>query len=226
MGGRRHVLADLARLTVILTMIGIWSGTAAAQDGSPTLRVAVLKFGTVNWELNTIVHNGLDARHGFRLDVQGVAGEAAAKIAFQGGAADMIVSDWIWVARQRAAGKDYVFIPYSKAVGGLMVPANSSATSLADMKGGRIGVAGGPLDKSWLLLQALAKQRHGFDLARDAEPVFGAPPLIFKQAVQGEMAGAVNFWHFMAKMVSNDLQFSHLADPRNRLRRECLVQIG
>jgi NitT/TauT family transport system substrate-binding protein len=200
MGERRHVLADLARLTVILMTIGMCSGTAAAQDGSPALRVAVLKFGTVNWELNTITHHGLDAKHGFRLDVQGVAGEAAAKIAFQGGAADMIVSDWIWVARQRAAGKDYVFIPYSKAVGGLMVPANSSATSLADMKGGRIGVAGGPLDKSWLLLQALAKQRHGFDLAREAEPVFGAPPLIYNQAVQGEMAGAVNFWHFMAKM--------------------------
>ena len=103
-------------------------------------------------------------------------------------------------ARQRAAGKDYVFIPYSKSVGGLMVPANSPAKALEDMKGGKIGVAGGPLDKSWLLLQALAKKRHGFDLARETEPVFGAPPLIFKQALQGEIAGAINFWHFMAKM--------------------------
>jgi NitT/TauT family transport system substrate-binding protein len=184
----------------LLAAAALALSTGAAQAQTPVLKIAVLKFGTVNWELDTIVHNKLDEKHGFSLEVQGVAGEAAAKIAFQGGAADMIVSDWIWVARQRADDKDFLFIPYSKAVGGLMVPANSTAESLEDMKGGKIGVAGGPLDKSWLLFQALAKQRHGFDLAREAEPVFGAPPLIYKQALQGEMTGAINFWHFMAKM--------------------------
>ena len=183
-----------------LVIFGSLSSITATLAQTPTVKVAVLKFGTVNWELNTIAHHELDAKHGFSLEVQGVAGQAAAKIAFQGGTADMIVTDWIWVARQRAAGKDYVFIPYSKSVGGLMVPADSPAKSLADMKGGKIGVAGGPLDKSWLLLQALAKKRHGFDLAQETEPVFGAPPLIFKQALRGEMAGAINFWHFMAKM--------------------------
>lgn len=75
----------------------------------PVLRVAVLKFGTVNWELNTIRHHDLDTSNGFTLDVQGMAGSAAAKVAFQGGATDVIVSDWLWVARQRAAGKDPTF---------------------------------------------------------------------------------------------------------------------
>jgi NitT/TauT family transport system substrate-binding protein len=174
-------------------------GGAIAQD-VPVMKVAVLKFGTVNWELNTIAHHRLDASHGFKLEAMELAGEDAAKIAFQGGAADAMVSDWIGVARQRAAGKDYTFIPFSKAVGGLLVPANSPAKSLADMKGAKIGVAGGPLDKSWLLLRALARKRHGFDLAADAEPVFGAPPLIYMKAVRGEMDGAINFWHFAAKM--------------------------
>ena len=130
MGAGKQGVAALARLILVLATIGFWSGASLAQSATPTLRIAVLKFGTVNWELNTIAHHGLDAKHGFKLEVQGVAGEAAAKIAFQGGTADMIVSDWIWVARQRAAGKDYVFIPYSKAVGGLMVPESSKATSL------------------------------------------------------------------------------------------------
>jgi NitT/TauT family transport system substrate-binding protein len=171
-----------------------------AQSPAPAVKVAVLKFGTVNWELDTLTHHGLDARHGFKLELEDMAGEAAAKIAFQGGTADIMVSDWIWVARQRAAGKDYSFIPYSKSVGGLMVAGNSQAKTLADLKGGKIGVGGGPLDKSWLLLRALSKKEFGFDLASGAEPVFGAPPLIYKKAVQGEMAGAVNFWHFAAKM--------------------------
>lgn len=185
---------------VLLGFALLGGGAASGQSETPTLSIAVLKSGTVTWELNTITHNKLDEKHGFKLEVQDVAGEAAAKIAFQGGAADMIVSDWIWVSRQRADNKDYLIIPYSKAVGGLMVPANSTAQSLADMKGGKIGIAGSALDKSWILLQALAKQSYGFDLARETEPVFGAPPLIYKQALQGEFTGAMNFWHFMAKM--------------------------
>ncbi|MEL6450301.1 MAG: ABC transporter substrate-binding protein [Pseudomonadota bacterium] len=173
---------------------------SAAWADVPTLRASVLKFGTVNWELNTIKHHGFDTAHGFDLQVQGVAGGSAAKVAFQGGATDVIVSDWLWVARQRAAGKDYVFIPYSKAVGGVMVPADSPAQSLADLAGGQIGIAGGPLDKSWLILQAYAAQEYGLDLKANSEQVFAAPPLIFKSALSGDVDAAINFWHFLAKM--------------------------
>ncbi len=172
---------------------------APAQD-RPTLTAAVLEFGTVNWELTTIRENGFDADHGFDLAVKGVASGSAGEIAFQGGAADVIVSDWLWVARQRAAGKDYVFIPYSKAVGGVMVAGDSEVQSLPDLEGGKIEIAGGPLDKSWLILQAYSKRELGFDLKAGTEQVFGAPPLIYKTATRGNLAGAINYWHFMAKM--------------------------
>ncbi len=174
--------------------------SAPTWADTPSLRVAVLKFGTVNWELNTIQHHKLDAANNFSLEVQGMVGGAAAKVAFQGGEADVIVSDWLWVARQRAAGKDYVFIPYSKAVGGVMVSSDSPAQNLADLKGAKIGIAGGPLDKSWLILRAYAEKNYGIDLASETEQVFGAPPLIFKSALDGEVGAAINFWHFMAKM--------------------------
>lgn len=174
--------------------------TVAAMAEAPVLRAQVLKFGTVNWELDTIKHHGLDAANGFDLQVTGVAGGSAAKVAFQGGETDVIVSDWLWVARQRAAGKDYVFVPYSKAVGGVMVPADSTAQTLGDLKGTKIGIAGGPLDKSWLILRAYAQQQYGMDLVAETEQVYGAPPLIFKTALQGQLGGAINFWHFMAKM--------------------------
>ena len=39
-------------------------------------------------------------------------------------------------------------------------------------------IAGGPLDKGWLLLQAYATQTPRHRPRRDAEPVFGAPPLL------------------------------------------------
>ncbi|WP_394355457.1 ABC transporter substrate-binding protein [Meridianimarinicoccus sp. MJW13] len=180
--------------------VGLALSAVAVMAETPVLRAAVLEFGTVNWELDTIQHHGLDAAHGFDLQVQGLAGGAAAKVAFQAGEADVIVSDWLWVARQRAAGKDYVFIPYSKAVGGILVSQDSPAQTIEDLKGMKIGIAGGPLDKSWLILRAYAAQEYGMDLAADTEQVFGAPPLIFKTALQGQTQGAINYWHFMAKM--------------------------
>ena len=186
-------------------MAVVLSGAAVAQD-LPVLKAAVLKFGTVNWELSTITENGFDADHGFDLQVNGVASGSAGEIAFQGGEADVIVSDWLWVARQRAAGRDYVFIPYSKAVGGVMVPADSDAQTLADLAGGKIGIAGGPLDKSWLILQAYAQQELDFDLAGETEQVYGAPPLIYKTATGGDFAGAINYWHFMAKMEADGMR--------------------
>ena len=106
--------------TFLAVIAAVFLVSSVRADTS-TLRIAVLKFGTVNWELETIRREKLDEKHSFTLEVLGLAGGSAAKIAFQGGSVDAMVSDWIWVARQRAAGKGYVFLPYSKAVGGVAV---------------------------------------------------------------------------------------------------------
>lgn len=187
-------------------VLALVTGIAAQAQDRPTLTASVLKFGTVNWELTTIRENGLDAANGFALEVNGVASGSASEIAFQGGEADVFVSDWLWVARQRASGRDYVFIPYSRAVGGVMVPEGSDAQGLPDLAGGRIGIAGGPLDKSWLILQAYSRRELGFDLKGETEQVFGAPPLIFKTATGGDFAGAINYWHYMAKMEAGGMR--------------------
>lgn len=178
---------------------------ATSAQAEP-LRIATQVSGTVNWELSTITARGLDAANGVALVVQDVAAGPAAQIAFEGGAADIIVSDWLWVARQRAEGRDYVFIPYSKAVGALYVPADSKAMSLPDLAGSQIGIAGGPVDKSWLILRAFAQEAYGFDLAGETTQVFGAPPLIYQSALDGQFGGAVNFWHFGAKMQAAGLR--------------------
>ncbi len=185
---------------VLLAMCWTGLATVAGAQEMPVVRVAVLKIGTVNWELDTIRRNGFDRANGFELAALPYADNGATRVAFEGGDADVAVVDWIWVARQRAAGKDYVFIPYSRAVGGLVVPADSTAQTLQDLAGGKIGIAGGPLDKSWLILQAYAAREFGMDLAQDTEQVYGAPPLIYKSALAGDTDGAINFWHFLAKM--------------------------
>ena len=166
----------------------------------PDLKLAALKFGTVKWELQTIKRLELDKKNGFNLEVVDVAGKQASTLSIQNDAVDVIVTDWIWVANQRSEGKAYQFTPYSKAVGSLMVGPKSTIKSLKDLDGKRIGIAGGPVDKSWIVIQAIAKKRYGIDLASQNELVFGAPPRLFKQAMAGEVDAVINFWHFLAKL--------------------------
>ncbi|MGB8812306.1 MAG: ABC transporter substrate-binding protein [Paracoccaceae bacterium] len=170
------------------------------------LKIGSLATGTVRWELDTITHYGLDAANGFSLQVTELAGNPATQVALAGGEVDAIVSDWLWVAQQRADGKKYVFIPFSTAVGGLLVSADSPAKTIADMKGTKIGIAGGPVDKSWLILRAYAKQQTGEDLAAVTEQVFGAPPMIFQAGLSGEVDGVINFWQFLAKMKAQGMR--------------------
>ena len=80
-----------------------------------------------------------------------------------------------------------------------MVRPDSGIADLADLTGKKVGIAGGPVDKSWLLLQAYAK-RGGLDLAAAVEPTFGAPPLLNELIRRGDLPAVLNFWHYNARL--------------------------
>src|SRR5215813_4862192 len=151
----------------VLVLAGGVAGTAAAED----VRVALQKTGTLAWELDVARHHGLDRAAGLTVTTTELAAPEAGKIALRGGSADIIVSDWLWVARERSLGAGLVFYPYSSAVGAVMTPATSALKTLADLKGKKLAIAGGAIDKSWLILQG-AMQQDGIDLKRDASVVY------------------------------------------------------
>ena len=179
------------------------SNAAIAEE--PRVRVGVLEFGTVNWELDVIATHGLAEREGVDLEVVGLGSKRATAVALQGGAADIIVTDWIWVSRQRAEGRDYTFVPYSLSVGGLMVHPDAGIAALADLRGKKVGIAGGPVDKSWLLLQAYARSQD-IDLSDAVEPTFGAPPLLNELIQRGDLPAVLNFWHYNARLAAAGMQ--------------------
>ena len=194
-------MSTIRRTLAAAILISSVAIAAHAQDAAQnTVRVGVLKFGTVNWELNALKHAKLDETNGVNVDIVAFAGEDATTVALQAGEVDMIVSDWLWVSRQRSEGSDLTFVPYSSSVGSIMVPGNSPIKTLGDLKDRKIGIAGGPLDKSWLLLQGLAKRDFGLDLASANEIVYGAPPLLAEKAKQGELDAVLNFWHYCARL--------------------------
>ncbi|SRR6266545_3841675 len=183
------------RFAAVAAMVFAATGATATER----IRLAVQKTGTLSWELDIIKAHGLDRKAGLRIETLELASTEAGKIALKGGSADLMLSDWLWVARERSLGDSLVFSPSSSTLGAVMTPARSPISAIADLKGKKLAIAGGPLDKSWLLLQALAR-RSGVDLRRQATIVYGAPPLLSEKALQGETDATLTFWNFCADL--------------------------
>ena len=191
----------ILKFLCLITAVLLPSVASAQPSGAPVpvVKVAVLQFGTLNWEMDVIREHQLDRRHGFKLDVMPVGGKNASSVALQSGAVDLIYSDWVWVNRQRHARRMYSFSPVSAAAGGVYLQPDLKADSLSDLDGLRLGVAGGAVDKSWLLLQAYAKQ-SGVELQKSVQPVFAAPPLLNKLMFDNKLEASLNFWHYSARL--------------------------
>ncbi|HET7849068.1 MAG TPA: ABC transporter substrate-binding protein [Pseudolabrys sp.] len=188
----------LACRFAILCLVAFFCSAAHAAPAN-TIHLAVQKTGTVTWELDVLRAHGLDRQGGFALSTLELGSPEAGKIALRGGSADVIAADWLWVSRERDLGARLVFYPYSSALGAVMVAGNSPIRSLADLKGKTLAVAGGALDKSWLLLQAAARQK-GIDLKREAKVIYGAPALLAGKMAQGGIDAMLNYWNFCARL--------------------------
>jgi NitT/TauT family transport system substrate-binding protein len=177
---------------------------AAPAMAADTIRIAAQRTGTLAWELAVIRAHGYDRAAALDIITTDLATPEAGKIALRGGSADIIVSDWLWVSRERALGGKLVFYPYSSAVGAVMAAAGSRIAALADLKGRSLAVAGGPLDKSWLLLQAAMKQ-DGIELKTQASVAYGAPALLAQKTLRGEFDATLNYWNFCAELEAKGL---------------------
>ena len=184
--------------TCLLSVAALLTNIGYAGE-KPTIRLGAMAAGTLNWEVAAIRNQGLLDKAEFTLENVAVANQQAGKVALQSGAVDIIVSDWIWTSSMRSAGTNLSFYPFSDTSGALMVPADSPIKSLADLKGKKLGVAGGELDKNWLLLQALGQQQQ-LDLNAGVEKVYGAPPLLSQQLLDKRVDALLTFWQFAAHL--------------------------
>jgi NitT/TauT family transport system substrate-binding protein len=186
---RGRLRGGLLGMAVLVLLVG------CRDAGAETLRLAVQKTGTFAWELDIIAAQGLARKAGLELEVTELASPEAARIALVGGAADMILTDWLWVSRERSLGRELVFKPYSTAVGAIMVPSSSPIRTLEDLDGKTLAIAGGPLDKSWLLVRALAA-RSGLDLVKRTKLLYGAPALLYEKTATGAADASLQYWTY------------------------------
>lgn len=187
------LIRSLLRLTLVLLPL-----CAQAQE-LPVLTLSVLQFGTPHWELEHLKRQQLDRANGFELRVRLVADVPASRLALSSGSADGAVSDLLWAQARYQAGSAYRYLPFSAQIGEVLVPTGSAIRQLADLRGKRLGVAGGPDGLGWRLLQQAAV-RQGIDLAREAQVQYAAPPLLGQALRRGQLDALLTFWHFSARM--------------------------
>lgn len=212
---RRGLLAGACALAVAAPFVR----TAAAA--AETLKVATLKFGTVNWLLDTMKAEGEAAGRPVAFERLELASTQALTVALQAGQCDLTVSDWPWAMRRRIEGEPFRFAPYSSALGALMVGKQSRIETLSDLKRRKVGIAGGPIDKSWLLFRAYAHKEVGGDIATMVDPVFGAPPLLSEQLRLGRIDAVLTFWNFAARLDAEGFRrLIDIADVMKRLGLE------
>jgi NitT/TauT family transport system substrate-binding protein len=150
-----------------------------------------------------LLAGGAAALVGFGLPPQRASAAGTLRVAslkLLSGEADVIVSDWPWALRQRALGEHVKFAPYSSALGAVMVAPDSPIQTLGDLKGKKLGVAGGAIDKSWLLLRAYSRKELGTDIAQLALPSYGAAPLLTQETRSGRLDAVLNFWTYAARL--------------------------
>ena len=179
--------------SVALATAGGLSPVVAQTPATP-FKVGAVKFGSLNWLMETIKSEGIDTKLGLELAAVELSNNQAGPISLLSGGSDLIVSDWPWALRQRGMGEALKFAPYSSTLGGVVVPASSTIKTLTDLEGRRIGVAGSGIDKSWLLLQAYSRKKLNFDIATKATVQFGAAPLLSEQVRDGSLDAVLNFW--------------------------------
>lgn len=180
------------------------AGLTHARDVSdaelPTLSVSVLQFGTAHWELDHILHRGLDRKSGYRLELKLVANLPASRLAVTSGSVNGAVADLLWAQSRYQAGTPYLYVPFSSRIGDIVVPEESDIGSVADLAGKRIGVAGGPDSKGWILLQKVAEEQ-GIALSESSKVQFAAPPLLSQALKRDQVDVIVTYWHFAARLM-------------------------
>lgn len=194
-------MLDRRQLITAACSLAIVAVLPVPARAAPLVRMTSVKMGSVSWLIETIIAEGLDKKYNFELSVLDVATNQAAPITLLAGEADVTVSDWTWALKQRSRGQDFKFASYSSALGGIVVPKDSSIKTIDDLQGKKLGVAGSATDKSWVLMRAYSRKKLGKDIAEFCDTVFGAAPLITEEYKSGRMDACLNFWTFAARLV-------------------------
>ena len=91
----------MARKLIAALALSLSACFASSAEAADRLRISIQKTGTASWEIAVMKARGLDKAADLDIETTELASTDAGKVALEGGAADMVLGDWLWVARER-----------------------------------------------------------------------------------------------------------------------------
>ena len=177
------------------------SGAGAEDVPVVDLRLDVVATGTQSIPAFVLEKLELDKKHGFHLIINENSGAGGANwTAIKTNMADAIITNWLDIGRNRAQTVPvYAVAPFLTWANGVLVPADSPVSSLADLKGLKIG-AYNTKSLDWVLIRAAAQRAAGFDPAEENEVTEGAPGLMVGLIEQNQVDAILNYGDMNTKL--------------------------
>jgi NitT/TauT family transport system substrate-binding protein len=190
-----HVARVAASAAIALGLLAATTGARAAEpigDGG-VIRMMASPFGSQSFIPFVIDKFDLDTKYGFELERIVFSDSKAAAAAVQSGSAEIALFDWNAIALMRNGGIDVIGIaPFITYVSTIVVPEASPIQGVGDLKGTKFGIFSRQ-STDWILVDTLARKRYELDLARDAQLVEAAPPLLRGSLEQSAIDATIMF---------------------------------
>ena len=190
----------MRRILSLFAVLSLLFAPQALAQETVSVRVGMQAVGTFSWVVHAMQYFGVDEEYGLDLEPITYATKQATELALRSEEVDIVVDDFVGAVQMRERGVPVQTIyPYGKAVGGVVVPADSEIQTIADLEGATIAAASLD-DKSLLILRALLVSQYGFDPQVDGEVLAAAPWLMTGLMDDGEIDAGIPYWHFVSRM--------------------------
>jgi ABC-type nitrate/sulfonate/bicarbonate transport system substrate-binding protein len=166
---------------------GSGSGTSSGDGDVATVHPIVLE-GSQLFPITVMQTKGIADRYRLKVEPRMTAGPEAVYTQMQGDDFEIAFGAWAKAVQLAAAGtkvvNTYSMLGYDNQI---LVPEDSDVRTIADLKGKKIGLFGGPGSGTTLLFRLLAKKYYGFDPQTEAQLFYGAPGLLTGQLRKGQI---------------------------------------
>lgn len=187
--------------------------TAAPKGDGGTIRMLINPAGTMSIPPLVIKQYNLDRKYNINVETVPYSNNNSAAVALQSKSTDVVILDWLATARLKAGGINVVGVaPFLTYVNSIIVPVDSPARTIADLKGMKVG-AHNKTGFDWVITVAAAKKKYGIDLNKQVTLHEGAVPLLRGLMEQGELQ-ATGMWNSLAPEMLATGKFRTLATIR------------
>lgn len=154
------------------------AATGGAKPKQASVRVVVID-GTQRFPIYVMRTKGIGDKYNLKAEEIPVSGPQAQYTTMQTGDFQVSTTAWFPIVLMRAKGfKFSIVFPVSSYTDDLVVRADSSLKSMADLKGKRIGISGGPASSGTWIFRTEAVRFFEFDPMKESKVQFGAAPLL------------------------------------------------